>query len=163
MKIFQVVFILLLLAVAAPTLRAQTANLQANKDLVTKFYETFGTRHDVEGCLPFFDRASFRLSMDGMPDTDLEGYKQLGILYLKAFPDLNITVLRIVAEGDQVAVYSRFTGTHQGDLMGIPPTNKKVDVLGADFWTLRNGKIVGLQSLNDNMTMMQQLGVIPAK
>ena len=163
MQIFKSIIALLFLVVAVHAVGAQTAPLSANKNVVRKFYETYGTRHDVEGCLPLFDPSAFKVVMTGMPEANLEGFKQLGIDYLKAFPDLKMTIERLIAEGDQVAVLVRFTGTHQGALMGIPPTGKKVDLLSTDIWTVRNGKLAGMQSVLDNMGLLQQLGVIPAK
>jgi steroid delta-isomerase-like uncharacterized protein len=162
MKSFKIVLLLICFAFAANLAIAQTS-ADAGKQAVLKFYETYGTRHDVDGCIPLFDHSAFRVDMAGMPAMNVDAFKNLGIAYLQAFPDLKFSVVRIVAEGDQVAALIRFTGTQKGELMGIPATGKQVDVLTADFWTVRNGKLTSLQSVNDNMTLMQQLGVIPAK
>jgi predicted SnoaL-like aldol condensation-catalyzing enzyme len=50
-----------------------------------------------------------------------EGLKQYAAMNLGAFPDARVTVEDQIAEGDMVATRWRATGTHTGDLMGIPP------------------------------------------
>ena len=66
-----------------------------------------------------------------------------------------------LAEGDLVA--SRWTGrgTHQGELMGIPPTGKQVTVSGITISRVKNGKVVEEWSNWDTLGMLQQLGVVP--
>ena len=59
-----------------------------------------------------------------------EGFKQYVTIYRTAFPDLHCTIEDMVAEEEKVV--SRFTlrGTHLGDMMGIPPTGKKAEIVG---------------------------------
>jgi predicted ester cyclase len=54
----------------------------------------------------------------------LEAYKQFLSMYITAFPDLHFTIEDMIAEGDFVVVRQTTRGTHQGNLMGIPPTGK---------------------------------------
>ena len=53
-------------------------------------------------------------------------------------------------------------GTHRGELQGIPPTGKRVEVPGSVFYRIVGGKIVEFRGLFNMMSLMQQLGVIPA-
>lgn len=91
-----------------------------------------------------------------------EGFKQEAGMYRNAFPDIQITIEEQIAEGDRVV--SRWTarGTHQGELMGIPPTNKKATVTGIVIDRIAGGKIVEHWENFDQLGMMQQLGIIPA-
>ena len=82
-------------------------------------------------------------------------------MYLRAFPDAQWSVEDIIVQGDKAAWRERFTGTHQGELMGIPATGKKVDVTGISMGLLRDGKPAIHWSVYDNLGMMQQLGVVP--
>jgi predicted ester cyclase len=66
-----------------------------------------------------------------------------------------------MAEGDKVALHVINTGTHKGEFLGIPPTNKKVPFVGVGFLTIRDGKIVEQWSINDVAALMQQIGAIP--
>ena len=60
----------------------------------------------------------------GLP-SGIEGYRMLIGGYLAAFPDLQLTVEDQVAEGDKVVTRFTITGMHQGDLMGLAPTDRK--------------------------------------
>ena len=97
----------------------------------------------------------------GIPQ-DLEGSKQLATMLRSAFPDLEATIHDIIAEGDKVAVRMTWTGTQQGEFMGIPPTGKSVSIGVFDIVRVAGGKLVEHWGQMDNMGMMQQLGVIPA-
>lgn len=89
--------------------------------------------------------------------------KQIATFYRSAFPDLHITVEDMVAEGDRVVGRVTITGTHQGDLMGIPPTGKRVQVGSIDIIRYEGGKVVEHWGETDAMGLMQQLGVVPAQ
>ena len=78
-----------------------------------------------------------------------------------AFPDMTVTVMRMVAEGDEVWVHSRMTGTHKGDFMGMPPTDQKVDIDAIDRVRVRDGKAIEHWGVTDMAAMLQQLGVAP--
>lgn len=70
-------------------------------------------------------------------------------VFLAAFPDLRVEVIGTVAEGDEVMVRWRATGTHQGDTLGIPPSGLKVDFRGMSWIRFRDGQIVeGTDSWN---------------
>ncbi|MGB3715747.1 MAG: ester cyclase [Candidatus Promineifilaceae bacterium] len=80
-----------------------------------------------------------------------------------AFPDRHLTIDDVVAEGDRVVVRTTLNGTHQGEIQGIPATGKPVTQPSISIFRLANGKIVEGWFAADNLSMMQQLGVIPAQ
>ena len=84
------------------------------------------------------------------------------IAFLGAFPDLHVMVEDLIAEGDKIVGRVTLTGTHQGELMGIPATGKKVSFSEIHIARISNGKIVEHWEVTDTMSMMQQLGVIPS-
>jgi steroid delta-isomerase-like uncharacterized protein len=86
--------------------------------------------------------------------------KSMGEFY-DAFPDNHFTIEDMFAEGDKVAVRYTFTGTHKGELMGIPPTNKKVTLMAIEIDRIVGGKFVEGWISFDTLGMMQQLGVVP--
>jgi len=91
-----------------------------------------------------------------------EGVKEFISTYRAAFPDAQITVEQQLAEGDLVATRWSGRGTHEGELMGIEPTDKQVTVTGLTISRLEGGKIVE-EFLNwDTFGMMQQLDAVPA-
>jgi steroid delta-isomerase-like uncharacterized protein len=96
------------------------------------------------------------------PAPGAEGFKMIAGMFLTAFPDLHTTIEDVVADGDRVATRGTFTGTHQGEFNGIPPTGKSVKVSYIDIWRLENGKAVENWVQIDMVGLLQQLGVMPA-
>ncbi len=94
--------------------------------------------------------------------TDFEKVKNLLAGYHAAFPDSKTTVMNIVAEGDMVIVHSTWTGTNTGSFMGAPATNKAVSIDQVDIVRFdASGKGVEHWAVIDQLTMLQQLGMIP--
>lgn len=91
-----------------------------------------------------------------------EVLKEHIVMFETAFPGYQLNAKEMVAEGDRVAVRIEFTGTHDGDLMGIAPTGKPVTIEIGMIYRIENGKIVEHWMLADQLTMLQQIGVIPA-
>ncbi len=132
-----------------------------NKALIRRAYEeAFNQRNlavldEVNAPDLVFHNAS--TTMQG-----LEAFKQFLSLYLTAFPDARFTVEDMIAEGDRVVARHTFRGTQQGDLMGIAPTGKQVMTTGVTITRFANRKGVELWGNNDDLGLLQQLGVIPA-
>jgi steroid delta-isomerase-like uncharacterized protein len=92
---------------------------------------------------------------------DFDGVKAFFATQRSAFPDTNVTVHEMLAEGDLVAARITVSGTHKGDFIGIPATGKTVDIEAMDIVRIKNGKIEEHWGLTDTVKMMQQLGVMP--
>jgi steroid delta-isomerase-like uncharacterized protein len=90
-----------------------------------------------------------------------EALKQFMVSLLAAFPDGRWTIEGQVAEGDKVATRWSFTGTHQGELMGVAPTGKRVTASGMVIDRIVEGKIVEEWEEWDALGMMQQMGATP--
>ena len=91
-----------------------------------------------------------------------DGVKKFFAIWREAFPDTTASIDLLVAEGDLGAVYGTWTGTHQGEFMGIEPTGKKIALPVADFGRFRDGLCVEHWGAQDSGLLMQQLGVAPA-
>jgi steroid delta-isomerase-like uncharacterized protein len=91
-----------------------------------------------------------------------EGYKQLVTAYHTAYPDLQMNVEDLFAEGDKVAVRWAARGTHTGQLGDIPPTGKQMTITGISVLTIAGGKVTEQYTNWDTLGMLQQLGVVPA-
>ncbi|MGH7492394.1 MAG: ester cyclase [bacterium] len=89
------------------------------------------------------------------------GLAQTMGMFRTAFPDLQVTIEDLIAKGDKVWAYTTMRGTNTGTFMGMPATGKKIEVKGVDIVRFVNGKAVEHWGLNDDYTMLQQLGVIP--
>ena len=62
--------------------------------------------------------------------------------YRDGFPDYHCVIDDQVAERDQVATRWTFSGTHDGELMGLPPTGRRVTVTGVAIDSIADGKLV---------------------
>lgn len=94
---------------------------------------------------------------------NLEGTKMFASAFLEAFPNIQVAVKDLVAEGDKVVTRWSARGTHLGELMGIPPTGKNVLMTGIATDRFVGGKSVEHWEIVDQLGLMQQLGVIPAQ
>ena len=90
-----------------------------------------------------------------------EGFKQFYATYRTAFPDTHLTIEDQIAEGDTVVSRWTATGTHQGPLMGIPPSGKRVRVTGITITRFASGKLAEEWFNYDTLGMLQQIGAIP--
>jgi len=90
-----------------------------------------------------------------------ESEKKRAALYRTAFPDLQLTIEDIIAEGQTVVARWSCRGTHKGDLSGIAPTGKQVTISGVSIARFTNGKMVEGWVNWDALGLMQQLGVVP--
>jgi steroid delta-isomerase-like uncharacterized protein len=90
-----------------------------------------------------------------------DGIARLLAPYRVAFPDVQMTVDAQIAEGDRVATRYTFRGTHQGELMGMPPTGRHVTMTGTTIARIADGKMVEAWVNYDLLGMLQQLGAIP--
>jgi predicted ester cyclase/heme-degrading monooxygenase HmoA len=99
------------------------------------------------------------------PDTDLDGVqqaKQYLTMFVTAFPDLTMTVDDVVAEGEVAVTRWTLRGTHQGETEELgPPTGNKVEFEGLSMHRVQQGRIVEEWERYDNLTMLQQLGLLP--
>ena len=116
---------------------------------------------DLDRCLAFYARDHQIMSRPAPPGREhirafLEGT-------LAAWPDLRMEVAHVVAEGEWVMGRCVVTATHTTAVMGVPPTGKPV---ATTFWDLHRfddaGLIVQTWNLMDSLTLLQQLGALPA-
>ena len=99
------------------------------------------------------------------PDQDIRGYeqaKQFVSTFFDAFPDMNITVEDAIAEGEQAVTRYTIRGTHRGETEEFgPPTGRQMELEGITIHRIEDGKIVEEWSRYDNLSAMQQLGLVP--
>jgi len=119
---------------------------QGNLDLVDEIYASDFVGHDP-----------------AMPEDTrgVEGAREFYGMYLSAFPDGEVTIEDQLAEGDKVTTRWTGRGTHQGDLMGVPPSGNRVEVPGITISRIEGGKIVEEWNNYDALGMMQAIGAVP--
>jgi steroid delta-isomerase-like uncharacterized protein len=93
----------------------------------------------------------------------IEGMKQQHAMINAAFPDMQVKLEDIVAEGDKVACLWTATATHKGEFMGMPATGKQVTMKGIHIDRVADGKIAQTWGLSDALGLTQQLGMKPPR
>jgi steroid delta-isomerase-like uncharacterized protein len=90
----------------------------------------------------------------------LQGLKETLTRIRHAFPDSKWTVEEQIAEGNKVLTRFSWSGTHRGEFLGIPATNRAIRVWGMVIDRFEDGKVKSTRILLDSLSMMQQLGVV---
>jgi steroid delta-isomerase-like uncharacterized protein len=138
----------------------------AARDVVQRFNDDFNTRR--------VDRAEAERIFDpGIVSVDPTGTYSgidafLGYVqgYITAFPDSKLNPMHIVESGDLVIVEGEYTGTNTGPIASpqgtMPATGKSIRLPYADVFEVKNGKIAKHRTYFDQMTMLGQLGMLPA-
>ena len=134
----------------------------SNAALIQRFYDEGwnGNDLDVYDELVTEDFVDHQ-AIPGLPP-GRDGFKQLNVMFRSAFPDVRVDVDQIVAEDDKVACRWTSTGTHEGDLFGIPATGNQVKVTATVWYRVADGRLAEGWINRDDLGMMRQLGVIPS-
>ena len=99
---------------------------------------------------------------DGVRTEGPEAGMAVGQMFATAFPDGKIEIKGIHVAGDTATVEFVGRGTHKGDLMGIAPTGKTMEIPVCTILDIKDGKITAEREYMDMAHIMQQLGVMPA-
>jgi len=117
------------------------------KQLLTKFYAAFSGKAKPASALDEY-----------MTDEELKTHIAF---FESAFPNYELEIEDLLEEGNQVAVRARIKAVHAGDLNGIPPTYKKVDLPFLGIYKIENDKITQHWLGADQLALLSQLGVVP--
>ena len=135
--------------------------LERNKAVVLRFKKSQGTKDmpavEKEVLAPNYNRirgGNFHLAGNARG----EGWPEPGMYLRSAFPDRMDIIEHVVAEGDTVGLLFRVTATHTGNLFGIPPTGKMVDVYEVALLRIVNGQMVEGWFMMDEAELLRQLG-----
>jgi steroid delta-isomerase-like uncharacterized protein len=133
---------------------------EQNKAIARRAFEEIlsGGRFELAAQLYAKDFINHGIHRDASLEEDqaaLKGWHQ-------AFSDIAIVPEKLIAEGDLVAIYWIARGTNTGTGNGLPATGKKAELTGITIWRIVDGKIREEWSAFDQLSMMQQLGLLPA-
>lgn len=85
--------------------------------------------------------------------------KAMVAMMRSAFPDFRADVEEMLQDGNKVISRARFSGTHEGEFMGIPATGNRFDISVIDIVEFEENKAIAHWGLMDTAKMMEQLGV----
>jgi steroid delta-isomerase-like uncharacterized protein len=133
-----------------------------SKAVLDKWLHAWNT-HDAEAAVALVTD-DYKRRDPSAPDIDgPDGQRAFLGQVFNAFPDIQVEELHRVAEGDLIAVHVIMTGSHQGELWGIPATGTTVRFEAQEMYRVRDGKVAEQFVLLDSLGLMQQLGVVPAQ
>jgi predicted ester cyclase len=118
-----------------------------------------GRRHDLVDELIAVDLID-HVEIPGLEGSGRARYLASVQMTHTAFSDYHEQVELVVADDARAVGYSRVTGTHDGDLMGLPPTGRAVDFHVMGILRFANGQAVERWGIGDNLSQMQQLGLL---
>ena len=132
-----------------------------NKNVVRRLFDEVWNK----GYLPVADQLFAQNYSHHDPSTPEfgrgpESEKKRATLYRTAFPDVQLTIEDIIAEGETVTARWSCKGTHRGDLNGIAPTGKQFTISGISVARFTNGKMIEGWVNWDALGLMQQLGLV---
>jgi steroid delta-isomerase-like uncharacterized protein len=138
------------------------AATEQNKAIVRRFWEEIFNGRKFTLIDELFTTDWIYHGVAGQKVYGPEGLKQFLTAYHNAFPDIQVKVENLIAEGDKVVSHVTSRGTHKGELMGIAPTGKQITVPVICISRFVGDKIVEDWEIIDLFGMLQQLGVIPS-
>jgi steroid delta-isomerase-like uncharacterized protein len=126
--------------------------------VVREFFETVFNGGDLDAVERFIapDHANHDPTAPEVPPGP-HGVRMLAEHFREAFPDIEYTFEEIFSSGDRVAHRWTFTGTHEGELMGIEPTGRRVEVMGIEINRLDRGRIADSWAISDAEGLRKQL------
>jgi predicted ester cyclase len=121
-----------------------------NKELVRRYFDERWNYGSLDICDELLS-----------PSMDIEEQKEFVRTQLAALGNLRLTILNLLAEGDQVAIHWRIEGIHKGDFLGASATGNPVTFQGIAWLRIADGKIVEDTAYWDKLSILQQLGAAP--
>ncbi len=135
-------------------------SVQENKAIAQRFIQIWG-----KGSLDTIDELaapSLVVQYPAIPQV-IHGpqmFRRVMQSWRSAFPDSDLIVQDQIAEDNKVVIRWSFTGTHQGNLLGIPSTGRKVRLTGITIYRIIDGKIVEERGEEDFLGVFRQLDLI---
>ena len=136
----------------------------SNADVVRAIEEAWdqGRLDDLDQHFaPGFDNT--RSGTPGLP-AGLVGSKIAHQGVMQSFPDRKVEILDLVEGGNKVFVRNRITGTNEGGFpaFGVPANDRPIDIEAWSVYRFEDGKVVEHWGMNDALTLLMQLGALPA-
>jgi steroid delta-isomerase-like uncharacterized protein len=132
-----------------------------NKAVIRRFVEEVQNKQDWAAYDELNDPDFVNFSAPPGAPTDREGGKFFLQAFAAAYPDAVFTIDDMFAEGDAVITRKTFTGTNEGEFMGVPATGRRVSFQYVDLMRVRNGRIISHWNVLDQYNWLTQLGLVP--
>lgn len=138
-------------------------SVEENKITVRQFIAACNKHDDVDAILASIDpHGSFPVLAKFGIDPTFENYRTFMASFLKALPDVHHTIEEMVAEDERVWAKYIIRGTHEGLFRGVPATHKQLSWSLIAMYRVTNGRIVEADFQSDDLSLLRQLGALPA-
>jgi predicted ester cyclase len=134
--------------------------LEANKQVIRLLMEEDISRGNVAVAEEIIHPAFYDHTNPPGLQEGLDGHNDIVAYFRSAFPDLEFRIDELIAEGDRVVARTTMVGTQQGEFFGIAPTGRSVSVPGIHILRIADGKVAEHWGVNDDLSLMRQLGVV---
>jgi predicted ester cyclase len=135
---------------------------EANKQVVRRFVDEYQTAANEQSFAELLHPEVVDRSRPPGIAEGAEGVRQQFEAFRAAFPDFHAVIHDQIAEGDKVVTRKVFHGTHRGELMGIAPTGREVQIEVIDIVRIEDGQIVEHWNVVDRLGLLAQLGALDA-
>ena len=141
----------------------QSTTTEANKALLQRWFDEVWNKQRPEAIDEMLAPDAIVHGLSDDPESPLEGpsgFKPFHETFRGAFPDVEVVIEDMVAEGNKVAVRCSVRAKHSGDNLGIAASGAPVDFTGIAIVRVKDGKIVEAWNNFDFMRMNRQIGII---
>jgi len=137
--------------------------MHPNEAVIRRWFEELWNQKRLETIDELYteDTVAHGMGDGGLPIRGREAFKQVFQFFAGAFPDLLISIDRVLVDGEFTATHFSVRATHTGDQLGFTATGRNVKFSGMTLARIHDGKIVEGWNTIDFLAMLQQLGVAP--
>jgi predicted ester cyclase len=132
-----------------------------NKAVIRKVFAALDA-HELDVIERELIDPGYHLHFDSMPQMDKAAAVPFFRAFVAGFPDISHTIEELIADGDRVGCRLTVRGTNTAGFMGMPATNRPIEIAAINTFRVACGRVVDHQVNSDGVGMMRQLGLIPA-
>ena len=136
---------------------------EENKAILRRWFEEVWNKGRSDAIDEMFAADGIAHGLSDDPEKPMEGpvgFKPFHAAFRGAFPDVEVSVEDLIAEGDKVVARCSVRGKHTGDHLGVAASNVAVEFTGIAIVRIKEGKIVEAWNNFDFLKMNKQIGAI---
>ncbi len=141
--------------------QSRTTAEEQNEALVHQVLELINDR-DLDAAFELYASDYIYHGPGGQELRGRDGIRGLWAVFLAAFPDLHSTVDDVISEGDKLVLRWTVQGTHTGEFLGIPASNKQMRLPITEIFRIADGQLVEAWDQYDRLHLLEQIDGIPA-
>ncbi len=140
---------------------SRTTSEEQNEALIRQVLELINDRN-LDAAFEFYAPDYIYHGPGGQELRGRDAIRGLWAVFLTGFPDLHSTVDDVISEGDKLVLRWTVQGTHTGEFLGIPASNKQMTLPITEIFRIADGQLVEAWDQYDNLHLMEQIDAIPA-